>query len=242
LYQFIDFHFFDELEIPRSLLAFEAGNPNSHFYDHLPTEEEIQTLKELPNLYLISNYVNLEIREKKESNKNAEQRFADHIRKEELNIPNSIQNMSYATLLNPKYALLLFRPPHFHQEDERKKCEFEFFSGIVLLPIFSGLKSSECRMICTNYDKKIFWNYKILTRGINKWNYDARESLALNPFTGTKIPLPNQLGNQMEISIFFSILRDFFICIGHENPSPTDVYSMYVQFIIGKNDNDDKCN
>lgn len=237
MYEFIDFHFFDEMEIPQDFSAFESGNDNCHFYDHLPEDDEIEALKELPNVYLISNYVDLEIRTMEEATTDKE-RSANHARKEQLNVHCSDVNMSYATRINPKCAMLYFRPPHYHDGDTSKKTEFEFFNGTILLSLFSGIKSSESRMICTNYEVRIPWNYKILSHAINKWNYETRETLALNPFTGTKISLPNQLGNQMEISIFFAILRDYFTCIGHENASATDVYAMYSQFIIGKYDND----
>lgn len=241
LYNFAEFHLFDELEIPNDIKAYAYDKPNVKLYDHLPTDDELHTLS-LNNevLFPIINYTNIEIRKQNSSLiKDAKERYELHMNKEKLNIIDSKICMDYAKKLNGKSTLIKFRPPHFHKGET--ESDFEFFDGIVLLPIFSGDKSSECRIIVKDYDKIIKWNYKLFSETINTWNMITREKQALNPFNNLEVPLPNQLGNQMEICILFAILRDYFITIRHQNVSVSDVYMLYSQFIIGGNDNDAVC-
>jgi len=243
LYEFIDFHLFDDMEPSAEITAFAAGNDIITLYDHYPTVDEIASFREQHNnVYLISNYTDNEVRlNANVTDQTAKQKHEMHLVKEQKNITDSEINMQYAKQFNAKCSLLKFRPPHVHQEDRVKVCDFSFFKGKILLPLFSGPKSSECRMIVANYDEIFKWDYRIVTFTINNWNFKIRESSALNPFTGMHNPLGNQLGNQFEICVFFSILRDYFMCIGNENPAEMDVYSLYSQFIIGKIDNADRC-
>lgn len=239
LYDFMDFHLFDDMDPSPEILAFAAGNENVKLYDHYPTDEEIEQFRsQHNNVYLISNYTDNEVRRNANtSDKTAREKQEMHMLKEQKNIIDSQVNMDYAKRIGAKCSLLKFRPPHVHTEDKNKVTDFMFFKGKILLPIFSGPKSSECRMIVSNYEETYKWDYRIVTFTINNWNFKIRESSALNPFTGMHNPLSNQLGNQFEICVFFAILRDYFICIGNENPAEMDVYSLYSQFIIGGMDN-----
>lgn len=243
LYEFAEFHFFDELAPGNEIQAFAAGNSNVTLYDHLPTDEEMEHFNSNSDrVYLISNFTNKEIRLRNDNeNVTSGEKYNLHIRKEELNVTDSQRNINFAKKINAKYSLIKFRPPHYHKDEKDKRCDFNFFKGIILLPIFSGPKTSECRMIVNNYDEIIVWDYRILSHALNRWNMTTREMRALNPFSGRENPLPYQLGNQFEICVFFAILRDYFISIGHENPLASDVYSLYSQFIMGGFDNSDIC-
>jgi hypothetical protein len=240
LYGDFEFHLFDDVDPPNSVLAY-ANSPDSNcqvFFEY-PTDEQIQAYREHENVYLISNYTNPDVR-----NDNAENRHELHIKKEETNAADMAVNMDYARRINARSSLLKFRPPHYHAGD--RVHEFEFFRGIILLPIFSKPKSSECRMIVSNYSETIQWDYRVLTYGLNSYNQTTREKLGLNPFTNngsnfSKKPLGNQLGNQMEICVLFAIIRDYFIAIGLPGPTETHVYNLYSRFIIGDIENAQHC-
>lgn len=247
-YEFCDFFVFDEKEYSNELKSYESTHENVSLFEYLPEEDDLESMRDMPNLYLISNYVSMEVRDLKESS-NYDVRYEQHMLKEKHNVKDSRTNMMYAEKINAVASLINFRPPHIHSEEELKKFDleelipgdFHFFEGIILLPIFSGNKSSGCKIIVKNYQKQIKYNYVNLTHGINKWNIHTKEKPALNPFNDTKTPLPYQLGNHFEISILFSIFRDYFTSIGIESVSAEDVYNMYTSIISTEESNFEHC-
>lgn len=243
LYRFCEFHLYDEMEFSHEIQTFAfTSNDRVKLFDYIPSDEQLKEYSNVQDrVYLISNYTNPEVRVKPDHSKLPfkDQQIAKlefHMKKEEYVRGDAAKNISIAQVLNPVAALLKFRPPHVHKND-LKRDEFTFFNGEVMLPIFGGPKTSKCRMIVTNYEEIVGWDYELFTRKINTWNDKIREMPALNPFTGNPNPLPNQLGNQMEICILFSIIKDYYITIGHENPSVTDVNNLYINFLIGECDN-----
>lgn len=239
-YPFINFYLFDEVEISSELKSYAYNHDNVEIFETMPTDEHFELLNEMENTYLISNYTSTNTRKNQNIEEaDDEKRLNLHMEKERDNLTDSVVNMEFARKINAVCSLLKFRPPHIHTEaklklnglDELISGEFTFYNGIILLPIFSGAKSSECRMIVTNYRDKIPHNYINITHIINKWNFSIKEMPALNPFNGSKTPLPYQLGNQFEISVFFAILKDYFNSIGVENVSVDDVYNLYTSII-----------
>lgn len=247
LYEFLEFHIYDEIEFSHDLqtYAFTSGG-RVKLFDFIPSDEHLKGYSDKrERIYLVSNYTNPSIRVKQDYSKLASRdqqkaKLDFHMLKESCVRDDASKNIKIAQVLNPVAALLKFRPPHVHK-GEMKRIEFTFFNGEVMMPIFGGPKTSECRMIVTNYDDVIDWDYEFFTRKLNTWNDKIREMQAYNPFTGNPNPLPNQLGNQMEICILFSIIKDYYVAIGHENPSVADVNDLYSNFIIGSCENDSVC-
>ena len=246
LYPFITFHVFDFPEI--NYVEIEARNVTVH--GRMINDEDIEHFKEDENLYVISNYTSLEIRNDpilnseyyfrtnnlKDNEENRakfnEYKFKQNKEffelKEKNNIPDMVENKEIIHKLSPVSSMLKFRINHTNTYGND---EFEYYNGILLLPIFSGAKSLETRLIVDNYEETAIWNFGILRSNLNHWNDKDRELLALNPFTGTPVGLSHNLGNQMEICVLFAILRDYFISMD-VTVSDEDVYSLYSDLFI----------
>ena len=247
LYEFMEFHIYDDMDFSHDLqtYAFTSGG-RVKLFNFTPSDEQLSEYSnKRERVYLVSSYTTPSIRTKPDHSKLAHRdqqkaKLEFHMKKESCVRDDAARNIKITQVLNPVAALLKFRPPHVHKGEE-KRLEFMFFNGEVMMPIFGGPKTSECRMIVTNYEDVIDWDYEFFTKKLNTWNDKIREMQAYNPFTGNPNPLPNQLGNQMEICILFSIIKDYYISIGHENPSVADVNDLYSNFLIGTYENDSVC-
>lgn len=244
LYDFINFEIYDQVPMDRELedYVLQFGNRVKFYhtteYDPAFFQDKYGELK---NKYLISTMTDVSIRNKVYEPEE-KIRNENHIKKEEIVAVDTKKNIEVAIAINATKSILKFRPFHVHTTLPGKVIGFPFFNGTIILPIFSGLKSSDCRMIVSDYNEIITWDSEKFTYIINNWNRKTRESLALNPFNGKKEPLPNQMGNNFEISVLFMILKDYFLCIGHLDPTAKDVYNLYSKFIIDDEDeNDFRC-
>lgn len=135
--------------------------------------------------------------------------------------------------LTPINAFLRFRPSHFYAGESPDPAIFEYFSGTVYLMIYNDYKSTEGRLVVTDFtNEKFKWNYKEYQHRLNYFNDEIRESSLKNPFTGDNTPLPNQGGNKFEFVMMFSIILDYFSSIGIESPRITDISKFYIDFMV----------
>ena len=259
LYPFIDFHVFDS----EAMSAYYCEDfkratkklKNIKAYNRMPTAKEYEYYTNYENLYLICNTTDDLIRNEPDYSELAKKELGDddndskfynlikkmkhefHELKEELNLGDLYKTKELILRLKPKSSLVKFRPNHGTGSQTA-----EFFAGTILLPIFSDYKSAECRMMIDpeNFDNIITWNFEVLFENLNHWNDKERESLALNPFTGTPHPL-GQLGNQMEICVLFAIIRDYFACTGSPFVTQLDADKLYNGMMIDEPENTDIC-
>lgn len=135
--------------------------------------------------------------------------------------------------LTPVASFLRFRPPHFYDNVSPQPAIFEYFNGIVYLMIFNDYKSTESRIVVTDYSNDKFkWNFKDFQYRLNDFNAEVRESLLVNPFTNDSSPLPNQLGNKFETVMMIQLLIEYFKTVGYENPRVKDVIKFYTDFLV----------
>lgn len=259
LYPFISFHFFDFINdsLKQAATFLLQEKPNLKIYNRNITQDDINMLTNDRNLYVISNFTSDELRDEKvydykiyllkndlEDNEINRSTFSNNAKeekalffgiKERKNISDMEKSKEIVDILKPKAAMVKFRPNHLGEDED-----FTYYDGILLLPIFSSHKSMECRLIVTDYDKLIKWNFKNLRENITFWNNKTRELPALNPFSNTAAPLPYQLGNQMEMCVLFSILRDYFATMKVVANSE-DVYSLYSDLMADSAENEEYC-
>lgn len=243
LYPFITFHIYDEFNPCDELItALNNVNDKNKFFNYIPSIEELteKYLESKEYIYLISEYTDKRIRIEPNYDGLSNEELLKvkseyHNLKEELIRVDAKVNISITKAVNARMSMLKFRPPHFYIT--KKEKDFEFFSAIkIIMPIFSDARSVNCRMIVCNYDELVKWNYMRFADVLNTWHYHTKEQLAKNPFNGGYAPLPNQLGNQFEISLLFSLIRDYYFTISHAYCSETDVLNLYLNFLI-----DDQC-
>uniref|UniRef100_A0A6C0BFA1 Cap-specific mRNA (nucleoside-2'-O-)-methyltransferase n=1 Tax=viral metagenome TaxID=1070528 RepID=A0A6C0BFA1_9ZZZZ len=135
--------------------------------------------------------------------------------------------------LKPLIAYLRFRPPHYYEENSSQNASLEYFKGDVILMIYNDYKSTESRLIVTNFDDdKFLWNYKSYQYRLNYFNDVVRESLLANPFTNDQTPLKNQLGNKFETVMLIYLLKCYFELQGITNIKSDSVISFYTGFVI----------
>lgn len=252
LYDFANFEIYDQVPAERNLSQYVAKNSHRVSFYHEPKvldnpteldkdyeqfnpERLAEKYKDVANKYLISTLTDVEIRvNMTDPDHKVRQQF--HLNKEKVIAKNSEKNIKISTAISAKKSFLKFRPFHLHSDLPGRNMNFPFFDGTVILPVFSGKKSSDCRMVVMDYREIIDWDSAKFTIIINNWNKKTRELLALNPFNGRKEPLPNQLGNYFEISVLFMILKDYYLSIGHLDPTSQDVYNLYSKFIVNDDD------
>lgn len=144
--------------------------------------------------------------------------------------------MEVCKVLKPKFANLRFRPPHFYNTMTIKSPEpaiFNYFFGTIWLMIYNDFKSTESRIVVSDYSNDSFaWNYKSYQYRLNFFNSQTRELLVKNPFSDDNTPLPYQLGNRFEIVMVFKILKDYLATCGYENARVSDVAEIYSEFLV----------
>jgi hypothetical protein len=236
LYDFITFHIYDDIEPCRELAESIRTEHNVVFFNNIPRPEEFKVKYESEqNVYLISEYTDPRIRFEPNYDNLTESEIIKekenfHFMKEELIIIDSGKNLEFCQAVNAKVTMVKFRPPHVYLTKAQK--EFKFFDGTILMPIFSDPKSVNCRMILNKYETIVTWNYVKFSGILNTWHYETKEKLGLNPFTGNPNPLPGQLGNQFEMCVLFSLIRDYYFTIGHAFASEGDVFNLYNEFLV----------
>jgi len=243
MYHFIEFHFFDFTEFSNVIIN-EANVIN---YNRMIEESDFDYFID-KNVYLISNYTSFELREEPildygyyllknnlsdtKENRNIfekyklEEKASFFNLKESLNVSDIMHNKLFIEKINPRCAMVKFRPNHLNNLVE----EIQYYSGILLMPIFSE-KSMECRLIIEDYSRFVAWNFEKLILGLNSWNTRDKKFLALNPFEGTTKPLGKGLGNQMEICILFHILKEYFMCMD-VSVKESDVINFYEGLLL----------
>lgn len=247
LYPFLDFDIYDELPLGSKLAeAINSSKSKINFINRNPTIDELKQYdNEDNNVFLINEYTDKRIRiEPDYSNSSHEEmirlKTEFHNAKEDIIREDAVKIIEMTTAVNAKASMVKFRPPHYYLSKQQKN--FEFFNGTVIMPIFSDPKSGNCRMIVIDYVNKVKWDYIKFAGILNTWNYDTKEKLGLNPFTGDPNPLPNQLGNHFEICTLFSLIRDYYFVIGHPFSTENDVLNIYLAFILdGKCEVDENC-
>ena len=239
LYDFIIFRFYDTQGFTPALRMLSEQYPNRIFLDNqLPTDLNLQALHS-DSVYLISNYDSDFVREKPNfpASENADAMKAEfQRRKDEIASEDMQTSMHFTKMLNPVACSLKFRPSVLQNR------EMIYFSGNVILPIFSGDVSIESRItvIREDFDKVVGWNCVSYKNKLIEWNRNRKTINLTNPFTLKENPLPYQLGNQFDISILFMILKDYYTTMGHDNCSPLDVYNLYSRYLV-KSDNSEIC-
>lgn len=239
LFKFFNFRLYDEVDMCPELEVYLVENAGRvEFYNYIPSPEELHTrYHKVNNRYFISCYTTLEIRNDPDFNALPTEELVKarrdfHLLKEDCTTNDTIKTMEMARATDAICSFLKFRPYHHKEGDEDRK--YLHFDGTIILPIFSEDRSSECRIVVNKYgdENQIMWSSKNLSYHINDWNFNIRESLALNPFTKNPNPLPNQLGNNFEVCALFSLIRDYFESVGHVEASENDAYNLYSGFII----------
>lgn len=137
--------------------------------------------------------------------------------------------------MRPKYTCLLFRPPHFYDGITDDNASFEYFKGVVWLPIFADLKSTEACIVTNDYDNINYkWSLRTYQFRLNYYNDIVRESLLLNPLTGEQTPLPNQIGNNYESVMVFVLLIRYLQSIGIAKKSIRlkTLMDLYTDFVM----------
>lgn len=225
MYEFITFHVFDHEEFSDFYDEKLKQRKNVVVYGRNITEEDMDNLVMEPNLYVISNWTNLEVRNEKILNydlylienglrpsKENEEAFKTYKieessrifqLKEDTSDEDFEENRKIVARLNPICSLVKFRIPH------KKMDQYSYMNGTLFLPIFSGYKSLETRLIVVNPNLKFNWNFAEIREIINYWNSNERQQYAMNPFTGFATGIP-QISNGMEYCILFSIIKDYF--------------------------------
>ncbi len=137
--------------------------------------------------------------------------------------------------LNPKVAYLRFRPPHYYEDESVENPTFQYFKGNIILMIYNDYKSTESRLVVTDFsDDQFNWNYRKYQYYLNNFNDEVRESLMLNPFTNDQTPLKNQLGNKFETVILMYLLKQYFKLQGITNVKSDHVIRFYTEFVIAE--------
>lgn len=137
--------------------------------------------------------------------------------------------------MRPICACLRFRPKHFYSGETDESASLEYFGGTVWLPIFADLKSTESRLVVSNYDNVGYkWSLKNYQYRLNYYNAEVRESLLLNPLTKEQTPLPNMLGNNYESVMVMVILIQYLKAIGTELKSVRlgGLMEMYTKYVM----------
>jgi len=168
---------------------------NLLIYDRDFSEQEIPFFQN-PNfeVYVITNFTNPNIKSNYEI-KNSEnpQKYQDE--KETLIENDMLLQMNWMELLKPKVACLKFRLPKNYNIS---KSEFQYFKGLVYAQIFSGYKSTECKMVVRDFSIKSFWFIQKFNDQMNYYNNVVRETSLFNPVSNNKLRFKNY-GNKMKI-------------------------------------------
>lgn len=243
LYPFLSFYVFDEENYSSYYDQELFDMQNVRVFQRMPFEEEYNNFSSNKNTYLICNLVEDSVRiepiyvssdkttdiiSKTKEIANEKKIFFE--KKEESNIISLERSKELIKRLSPKSTLVKFRPNH-----SSKFSTFNFFNGIILLPIFSSEKSAECRMIIDeeNLETEQVFNFELIFENLNYWNQIMREKEALNPFTKTSEPMGNYQNN-MEFCVLFSILKDYYTSIGHIFSTYEDVNNLFKEIIEKK--------
>lgn len=137
--------------------------------------------------------------------------------------------------LNPLVAYLRFRPPHYYEDENVENPTFQYFKGNVILMIYNDYKSTESRLVVTDFsDDQFNWNYRKYQYYLNNFNDEVRESLMLNPFTNDQTPLKNQLGNKFETVMLMFLLKQYFKLQGITNVKSDYAIRFYTEFVIAE--------
>lgn len=242
MYDFIYFDLYDPVDCCIELKLIIQQNKKVKFYKEKFTIETCSRYEDDEfDIYLITDY-----RDEKYNNdlqiptgSSADFKRLRHkfqMQKEASYLDDMILQRDICKVLNPKYACLRFRPPHFYNNEFLQSPNgdfFPYFYGTVWLLLYNDLKSTESRLIVNNYDDDNYnWNYENYQYRLNYFNGITRETSLKNPFTGNNTPLPNQLGNRFETMMLFLILREYLQTIGYESPRVSDVMTLYTDFLI----------
>ncbi len=228
---------------------------NLKLFKRMPTDTELERFSKKKNVYLICNITDQSVRDEpdfekeamkelEESNLTKEEFYKEKMRliyelnkkfhelKESVNIKDLDEQQRIATIVMPVSSLFKFRPNHTLVN------EYSFFSGKILLPIFSKYKSAECRIVVTRDEIEIqtLWNFHILYKKINYWNDVTREKKGLNPFSGTALQF-GQFGNGMEVLTLVSIFKDFFTKIGISDITQEEMLKFYADMLSDEPEN-----
>lgn len=134
--------------------------------------------------------------------------------------------------LNPVYACLRFRPPHYYSGITDKDANFLYFKGVVWMMPFSEFKSTETRLVTNTYTEVDYrWNIRTYQFRMNYFNSKIRESLLLNPLTKDTTPLPNLLGNKFEMVMAIVISIEYFNSIGITDIRLNSLMKFYDEFL-----------
>lgn len=237
MFPFLTFHVYDDEEFSENYLPQLRDLSNVTIFGRMPTDEEIDFYKD-ENTYLIANIVEKSVRIERTYDEIKNKDAVEEIKriheekseffkiKEKMNLLSLRKSMNLVKKMCPKSSLLRFRPNH------KDVTSFEFFDGILMLPIFSDEKSAECRLIVNfeHIDLTTNWNFEHLFANLNYWNDKERERSSLNPFTGTGEPLLSY-GNRMEYCIFFAILREYFKTISYPYATVYDIERLMELYI-----------
>lgn len=135
--------------------------------------------------------------------------------------------------LQPKYACLRFRPPHFYTGITPDDEAMIYFSGVCWLMLYGDLKSTESRLVTSNYSTVDYkWNIKTYQYRLNYYNAEIRESLLLNPITKEQTPLPNMLGNMFEPVMTLVHIIEYFKSIGITSIRLKSLMDVYTKLIM----------
>lgn len=234
--QIITFDLYDDQPLHPELEIYINDNPNQvTFYNELFTEETCDRYNnETTDVYLITDHKDPKYNVDPFFGLDKEAKEKWQIEKEESYAMDMEFQKKICIRLKPKYACLRFRPKHFYFGVTDENESLEYFKGVVWLPLFADLKSTESKLVTNNYDDIGYkWNLKNYQYRLNYYNDVVRESKVLNPLTGEQTPLPNMLGNMFEPLMTMVILIEYLNSTGVSTKSIRiktlmDLYSDFI--------------
>lgn len=132
-------------------------------------------------------------------------------------------------------AYLRFRPEHFYEGITKPGTYFTYYEGLVNLMIYNDMKSTESRLVVTDFNNDKFkWDCEIYQHKMNYFNDKVRESFLINPFTGDQSPLNFQLGNKFETVMLMYLLKQYFYIQGITNVKSNNVLKFYTNYVIAE--------
>lgn len=230
LFPFINFDLYDKEDIDQNLQQYINENQNQvTFYKENFSLETCDNYEEsIDDIYLITDNREVIFMSEVRNGKNIFQEDKEKSYEQDMNFQKEV-----CIRLNPKYAFLRFRPPHFYENKSVEPAIFEYFYGTVWLMIYNDYKSIEGRLAVNDYSNDKFrWNYKDYNHRLNFFNDTLRESLLINPVTLDQTPLPNQLGNKFETVMMIQIIIDYMKTIGYITPRISELMNFYINFLV----------
>lgn len=235
MFPFIKFHLYDPEDPHSELLEYIKNNSDKiTFYKELFTIETCNRYKK-SSIYLMTDFRDIKYNVDPYFGLDFEAKNKWQMEKEKSYVDDMEFQKQICILLEPKVSFLRFRPPHFYSNQRLDNISFEYFHGVIWLMIFNELKSTESRIVVTDYTTTDFkWNYQLYQYRLNYFNFKLRESMLLNPFTNDKSPLQNQLGNKFETVLMIKIIIDYFNVIGYPSPRQIEILDFYSNFLVAE--------